>query len=701
MRRDLRPLFDPASVAIVGASDDRAKWGYSVAYQALRAGDRRPIHLVNRRGGRVLGRPAAASLAAIGERVDLAVIAVPVAAFESAVDEALAAGARAIVGITAGFAELGEAGAALQAAVVARVRAAGAILVGPNCLGVVDNSSELYLSSDRFRDGPVALLSQSGNLAIELDLRFGRHGLGCSRFVSLGNQADVSVVDLVTSCASDDRSAVIAVYAEDFADGRGFAIAAAAAAEKGKPVVLLTAGAGEASARGALSHTGAMTSPSEVVTAACRDSGVHLVSTPRELTAVVAALVRPYRPAGRRTAILTDGGGHGSVAADVAEHAGLVVPVLEEPLRSTLSGLLWSQSAVGNPVDLAGAGEQDPASYPAALAALLASDQVDAVLMTGFFGGYAAFDEGMSGGALGEGELAAGAEIARVIGMAGKPVAVQSMYPGSPSCKAIAAAAPVFDAVEDAARSLAAATGETGATGWAGATGGEHGGYAVSRPPVPADPITDAGYFGVRRLLAGAGVKFPPAYECGTADQIRAAAAAIGAGPYVLKAMNLLHKSDAGGVALGLADTHALLTEHRSMHERLGAATYSVEAMAGVGGGIELIAGVKQDPRFGPVLMVGLGGVHAEALRDTGFALAPVTVERAAGLLLSLRTAVLLTGSRGSRPVDVTAAARAIAALSEVAAAHPEVGEIEINPLLVTPSGALALDARCVLRLEK
>lgn len=395
MGRDLTALFDPGSVAVVGASDDPAKYGHAVASQALRAPGRRPVHLVNRRGGTVLGRTAAPSLAAIGEPVELVVISVPGAGFEAAVDDALACGARAIVGITAGFAEAGPEGLVRQRAVAARVRAAGAVLVGPNCLGIADNTTELYLASDRFAPGGIALLSQSGNLALELQLRAAPHGLGFSRFVSLGNQADVTLVDLVEDCARHEATAAIAVYAEDFGDGRAFARAAAAA---GKPVVLLSAGRGAASARSAQSHTGALTTSADVVAAACRDAGVELVHTPREMTVVLAALSAGPRTSGRRTAVFTDGGGHGAIAADAAEDAGLDVPELGERAQARLRAVLWEQSAVGNPVDLAGMGEQNPHSYADTIAELLAADEVDAVLMTGYFGGYAASDGGLGGG---------------------------------------------------------------------------------------------------------------------------------------------------------------------------------------------------------------------------------------------------------------------------------------------------------------
>ncbi|MFC5881803.1 acetate--CoA ligase family protein [Streptomyces virginiae] len=688
MGRDLTALFDPRSVAVVGASDDPAKYGHAVAAQALRAPDRRPVHLVNRRGGTVLGRTAATSLAAIGEPVELVVISVPGAGFEAAVDDALACGAKAIVAITAGFAEAGPAGVARQRAIADRVRAAGAVLVGPNCLGIADNTTELYLASDRFAPGAVALLSQSGNLALELQLRGEPHGLGFSRFVSLGNQADVTLVDLVEDCARHGATSAIAVYAEDFGDGRAFAAATAAA---GKPVVLLTAGRGSASARSAQSHTGALTTSADVVAAACRDAGVELVRTPREMTVALAALASGPRTRGRRTAVLTDGGGHGAIAADAAEDAGLDVPELGGPTQDRLRAVLWEQSSVGNPVDLAGMGEQRPLSYADTARELLAAGEVDAVLMTGYFGGYAASEGGLGGGpsggsVLADGEARAAKEIVAHLAATPKPLVLQSMYPQSPSCRVLAeAGVPVFAATEDAARALAAMTGRTAADA-----------AGIPSLPPPAAPLRDPGYHGVRALVGAAGVPFPAAREVTDEAGLLAAAAEFD-GPYVLKALHLLHKSDAGGVALRLADRDALLAAYREMHARLGAPAHSVEAMADLSDGVELIVGVNQDPRFGPVAMVGLGGVLTETLRDVAFALAPVPAARAEALLRGLRSAALLDGVRGRPAVDVAAAAAVIERITTVAAAHPEIAELEVNPLLVRPDGALALDARAVL----
>ena len=403
---------------------------------------------------------------------------------------------------------------------------------------MVDNTTETYLSSNAFVRGDVAVLSQSGNLAIELDRLLSARGLGMSRFVSLGNQADVTLVELVEACAADPATAAIAVYVEDFRDGRGFVEAAAAAVDAGTPVVVLAAGASSAAARGAQSHTGSLTSDAAVIGAACDVAGAIQVHTPRELADVLLALRQQAVPRGPRVAVLTDGGGHGVIACDVAEAAGLVVPPLGETTQQALRDALWSQSSVANPVDLAGAGEMDPLSYARAFAVLQAADDVDAILMTGYFGGYSSGEDGLTG--LGPDECAAAKQIAA--DAAGcKPVAVQSIFPDAPSCRVLAeGGVPVFAAIEDAASALAAA---------ALPARRAH----VEPVPSPAEPVAATDYTAARAAFASAGVRFVRAHEVTTREELVAAADALRA-PYVLKALGLLHKSDAGGVVVGLPD---------------------------------------------------------------------------------------------------------------------------------------------------
>ncbi len=281
--RDLRPLFDPRSVAVLGASGDPAKWGQWVAAGALRGAHRRDVWLVNRKGGEILGHHAFRSLDELPDAPELVVIVLPASAFEDAIEASLAAGARAIVAITAGLGELGEEGKARELAAVERVRAAGAIMLGPNCLGV---------------------------------------------------------------------------YCEDFRDGRAFARAGAAAVARGKQVVLLAAGGSEAGARAAASHTGALASDAAAVDAACGAAQILRVATPKDLVDRALASLAPHRPRGRRVAIVGDGGGTGVVTADLVTEAGLELPRLSDELAAKLTEIAPSVVTT-NPVDLAGAGEQD------------------------------------------------------------------------------------------------------------------------------------------------------------------------------------------------------------------------------------------------------------------------------------------------------------------------------------------------------
>jgi acyl-CoA synthetase (NDP forming) len=675
MPRDLQPLFAPTSVAILGASNDPAKWGNWLARGALRGSHRRPVYLVNRNGGEVLGQQTYRSLADLPDAPELVVIAVPAAGFERAIDDALASGAKALVGITSGLGESGEEEAARERELVWRVREAGAMLLGPNCLGVFDASSDLGLASNEFPPGSIGLISQSGNLALELGLLSRRYGLGFSRFASIGNQADLDLAELVASYADHTATDLVAIYVEDFRDGRAFVDAAAGA---GKPVVLITVGRSDAGARAAASHTGALVSSQTTVEAACRAAGVHLVSTPSQMVDLAQALLQPRRLAGRRIAVLGDGGGHGALACDVVADAGLDVPELSEQLQSALAAMLPATAATRNPVDLAGGGEEDFFNYARTARTLLESDELDGVLMTGYFGGYSQYSEDFA-----ESETEVARVIAKAAVDAGKPLVAQSMYPDAPPSVALReGGAPVYASIEAAAAALS------------GLAPAQAGGGA---PPLP-EPATapfDDGYFGSRRLLEEAGVPFVQARSVRTSQQALEAADDVGY-PVVLKALGLLHKSDAGGVKVGIADAEALAWEWGDMEERLAPPEFSIEAMAPLSEGVELIVGAVRDSRFGPLALVGLGGVFAEVMADTVVALAPLDRDGAERMLRSLKGAALLGEARGRAPVDLAAAADAAVALSRLAAARPDIAEIEINPLLVTPKGALALDARII-----
>jgi acyl-CoA synthetase (NDP forming) len=674
MSRDLRPLFEPRSLVIVGVSSDPAKWGYWFARDAAKGAHRRGVYLVGRSGGTLHGLPVHRTLAHVPEAPELAVLSVPAHALAGAVDEALAAGAKALVAVAAGLGELGAAGAAEERAIVERVRAAGAVLLGPNCLGVFDAAAELDLASNPLPAGSVGLVSQSGNIVLETGLLLADAGLGFSRVASVGNQADVDVTDVLENLARHDGTQAIGVYCEDFRDGRAFA---EAAREAGKPVVLLTVGRTPAAVRAARSHTGALTSDLDAVDAACRAAGVHRVDTPRRLVDALQALLAAERPRGPRVAVVGDGGGYGAVASDLLGAVGLELPELAEGTQSTLRASLPPTAATVNPVDLAGAGEQDTFSFARTTRIVLESGDVDSVLFTAYFGGYSSLSDELR-----EREVEVAAQLAAAAHETARPLVVHTMHWDSPPARALRrSGVPVYRAIESAVAALRALGDDTRVR------------TPVPAVPPAADPVGGTGYAEARAALAAAGVPFGAAQSAVTADEAVAAADELGY-PVVLKAVGAVHKSDAGGVVLALRDRASVA----AAVERLAAARYSVEREEDTAAGLELLAGARWDRRFGPIVVVGAGGVHAELLRDTAAALAPVDAEAAEDLLRSLRGATILTGARGRPPLDLAAAAEAIAALSRFAAEHPELAEVEVNPLLVRERGAVGLDARFVPR---
>jgi len=684
--RDLSPLFDPLSIAVVGASDDASKWGGDLAARLLRSPAGRRIHLVNRKGGMVQGARSHTSLGAIGSRVDLVFLAVPAVGFEEAVDDALGIGAKAIVVVTAGLGELGGEGRDRQRAAVRRVRACGGLLVGPNCPGVADTTTGLQaVALLDIPPGSIAFVSQSGGVGDEVVARALDHGQGFTRFVTLGNQADVGIADVLWSLVDHEPTRLVALYAEDLRDGRRLAAAAAACTRAGKPVIMLAPGRTEASSRAARSHTGALTSDASVVDAVCAAVGAVRVDTPDELVELAVGMLAGRRPRGAALAITSDGGGHSAIAADVATAAGLTVPRFTEALRARLADLLPVNAALDNPVDFAIA-SVDPSAHATVGRCVLESGEVDALLVTGEFGYWGARFPELTGP--GDQEIQAARDLGALARDTGVPVVVSTVNKGrSPAVETLLAeGVPVYREIGAAARVLAglARAGTTEPCG------------LPDLPEPSGDPVTDDGYWAAREALSARGISFMPARLAHDGATALAAARDLGF-PVAVKATGLLHKSDAGGVVLDLADSPELLAAVRGLHERLGSRVLSIERMAPRGQGVELIVGCRRDPRFGPVVLVGVGGIYTEVLRDFAVALAPIDEAAARRLIEGLRGAPLLQGARGRPALSVAAAAGAAAALSRFAAEHPEVAEVELNPLLVTADAAVALDARLVL----
>ena len=671
---DLTVFSDPASVAVVGASADPAKWGYWLASGALRGGYRRDVHLINSRAREVLGQPCWPSLADLPTTPELVALCVPAAHVSAVVEEGLRRGVRGFLGITTGVAH--------EAELARRITEHGARLIGTNSLGIYDADTDLQLMWGRMDPGPMAIVSQSGQLGSELAQLGNRHGIGVSRFVSIGNQSDVTAVEVLRDLAAHEPTRVVALYLESFAGGEALFDALTALRAAGKPTILLTVGASAAGARLARSHTGSLTAPSEIVDAACRRAGVIRAATPGELVDIARMCLIGPAPRGRRLAIVGDSGGQCGVAADIAARLGIDVVPLSTDLAAELTQRLPEAAAVGNPVDLAGAGERDLTIYASITETLANSGEVDAVLLSGYFGCY-----GRDIAMMYDAEEAVVADLGRHVRASALPVVVHTMGASTPMGAAMwRAGVPAYERVEAVLTSLSA--------------------VAVAAPDPLADVFDEgpavistvpvgAGYWAARDVLTEIGARFTAGMVVRGPDEVAEAARRLPF-PVVLKASWLEHKSEAAGVVTNLAGPEALASAFADMHARLGAGDYVVEAQDIRAGVVEILVGARRDPDLGPIVVVGAGGTETEIHADTSIEMAPVSPCTARAMLTRLRCAPMLSGWRGRPPVDVDALATLVSAVSHLIAQRSDVDEIELNPVRAGADGAIAVDALVV-----
>lgn len=667
----LDPFRSPASIAVVGASDDQAKWGYWLARGALSGAGRRTVRLVNASSATVQGESTFASVSALPETPELVVLCVPPRFVEGVVTESLARGVKAFLGVTAGVpdeARLGE-----------MIRAAGGRIVGPNSLGLYDASTELQLAWGHFSPGSLAIVSQSGQLGSEIAILGARAGLGVSRFVSVGNQIDVLAAEVLDDLADHESTQMVALYLESFADGAHLVATLRDLAATGKPTIVLTTGASEGSQRLARSHTGSLTSALDTVDAACRAAGAVRVSTPTELIHVAHYLSVAPKPSGRRIAVISDSGGQGGIAADVAASRGLSTPAFSEQLQARLTGILPGGASASNPVDLAGAGEADLNAYADLSRILLESGEVDAVVLSGYFGCY-----GDDTPALRDAELAVIDRMGDIVQASHLPLVVHSMSVGSASVERMwEHGIPAFAAIESAMSALAHTS---QMTMWPGRD---------IKVPDADETVPAAGYWAARGLLSELGVPVPRGMLVASRDDLRRAASDL-TFPVVLKAGWLEHKSEHDGVKLGLDSSEMLTAAYDDMWARLGDGEYVVEEQDRRPNTVEVLVGGRRDRDFGPLIAVGAGGTEAELHRDVCVELAPVDHPTAVSMIRRLKCLPLLEGWRGKPAVDVAALASIVVAVSESIAAQVHVDEIEVNPIRMSPDGALAVDALIV-----
>jgi acetate---CoA ligase (ADP-forming) len=677
----LAPFFEPASVAVIGASRRAETIGGRLFRNIVEGDFTGVVYPVNLRGEPVAGFRGYRSVEEIPDPVDLAVIALPAEAVLETAEQALRRGIRALVVISAGFAEVGSEGAEREIALLDLVRGHGGRLIGPNCLGI--SSARVALNATfagrSIPPGNIGFSSQSGALGLALLEAAGQRGLGLSSFVSIGNKADVSTNDLLEWWEEDEATELVLMYVESFGNPRRFGRIAQRIA-RSKPVLALKSGTTASGARAASSHTAALAGSEAAVDALFRQAGVIRAATLDELVDVAGLLSSQPAPRGRRVAVLTNAGGLGILAADACEAAGLELPPVGAEATERLRELLPAEASVANPVDMLGSAT--PASYAGALPVLLSDPGIDAVIALFVPAAQATAD-------------AVAEAIAGAAGGADKPVlGVVLSSEGIPA--ALRGAVAPFTSPEAAARALGRAAARAD---WLRRPLGSIPELEGIDREAAAALIAgaDEGWLDperTRALLDAYGLPLVPEQLASSPDEAVAAARGLGFPVVVKTAAAGAHKTETGGVALGLRDDDAV----RAAAERMGGPVI-VQRM--IEGGTELLAGLVQDPTFGPLVAFGPGGVLAELIGEASFRIAPLTDADAEELLDEGKAGVLVRGFRGAPAADPEALADLLHRLSQLGGDVPEVAELDLNPVLALPDGCVAVDARIRIgRLE-
>ena len=709
----LAALFSPRSVAVIGASDRPGSVGRGVLWNLISHPFGGTVYPVNPKRASVLGIRAYATVAAVPEPVDLAVIATPAATVPGLIEDCAAAGVKGVIVLSAGFREIGAAGIALEARIRDGLRRSGMRLVGPNCLGLMNPRTGLNatFAGTLASPGHVGFLSQSGAICTAvLDWSL-QENVGFSAFVSMGSMLDVDWGDLITYLGDDPETHSIVIYMESIGDPRSF-LSAAREVALTKPIVVIKAGRTAEAAQAAASHTGALTGSDAVLDAAFRRCGVLRVDSIADLFDLAEVLSKQRRrPLGPRLTILTNAGGPGVIATDALVRHGGAMASLPEATLAALDGVLPEHWSRANPIDILG--DADPERYERAIRLALENPDSDGLLVvltpqamtdpTGTAERLVALaattTKPLLASWMGGRDVEAGERLLNAAGIA------TYRYPD--------AAVQLFAAMwrySDNLRALYETPALVTETDWGGEPHADRGRVEELLAAVQAEGRTLLNEWEAKQVMAAYGIPTVPTNMALSAEAAAAAADAMGY-PVVVKLLSaeLTHKTDVGGVQLNLADGEAVAQAYRSMESaivaRHGASAFggvTVQPMLELTGTYELIVGSSIDPQFGPVILFGTGGLLVEVFRDSAVALPPLNTTLARRLMERTRIHAALQGVRGRPPVDLAALERLLVRLSRLVLEHPAILELDINPLRVAPGdgeGALvALDARVLLQ---
>ncbi len=693
----LDALLKPKSIAVVGASRTPGKVGHELVANLIDSKFEGKVVPINPSADEVLGLPCYSSLKEYGGEIDLSIISVPSRFVKQSIDDSIKAGAGAIVTITAGFKEIGEEGAALEREIAALCKAHNVALLGPNCLGLINTHHKMNASFAKQmpKPGGISVISQSGALCTAiLDWASARH-LGLAKLISMGNKADLSETDFLSTFANDDQTSVIVGYLESVDSGDAFIKAAEMAASK-KPVVIFKSGVTSAGVKAASSHTGSLAGADIAYGAAFKRSGIIRAETFEAMFDYSTAFAMQPLPKGDRVAIITNAGGPGIMAADAVEQCGMTVQALEGSTATALAKKLPAAASVGNPIDVLG--DADPERYVAAVEAAQDDNAIDAIIVI-----------------LTPQAMTEPAETAMAIAACNrneKPILVSFMggadvMPGRE--KLVAHNLPDYESPN---RAVAALKAMVDYKQW------------LDRPPriVTRFPVNrrrveriihrhqktgelQVGEAAAKDILRAYDFVVPEGQLAIDANYAIEIAEKVGY-PVAMKiaSPDVIHKSDMGGVKLNLGSPEAVQDAYDLMmlriRQRVPKARIEgvyVEQMCAKGR--EVILGMTRDPQFGPMLMFGLGGIFVEVMKDVTFHIAPVSADEAMQMLEGTKSFALLKGVRGQRSVDLDAIAVSLQRISQLVTDFPQIREMDINPFIVSEVGkrSVAADARITL----
>jgi len=708
MAHYLDPILNPRTIAIIGASKDPAKRGYRAIQSLFSDNYQGTILPINPKEPEILGLKCYPTIGDVPGEIDLALVCTAAKTVPGVVDACGKKGVKGAILLAGGFSEASEAGRLLEEEAVANARRHGIRLIGPNTNGMF--SARLGCNAIGVPDiprGSLALLSNSANVNVSAMMEAQYYGnLGISTMLSVGNQADILFHEYIEAFGEDPGTKAIIQYIEGFRNGPAY-LAAARKATQTTPIVMYVAGRNSEGKRAAKSHSGSLAGDYAVSCGVLKQAGVNIVTRADELFPVAEALTLFPPMRGRRVAVLSEGGGVITVAAEALTDRGLVLAPLSAETQARIHAIIPNASAISNPVD-SGGGTDPRAEYCGSISqAILEDPNIDGLLIVGFFGGY-----GLRYGPK-EQEIENGVcrLLAELMHKHGKPVVVQSHY-FNLRTEALGvlrkAGVPVQRHIEIAAQCLASAADVQVARA--------RNAQAVARPARPASPGAQALVALCRKegrnpleneakgLLAASGIRMPNEQLMRSADDAAAVVAALGEGPFAVKVVSrdVLHKSEAGGVKLavrGAAGLQAAFADIRAavIAHSPKAAIDGVLVTPMAAGGTELIVGVTRDPQYGPVIMFGLGGVFVEVIRDVVFRALPLTALDAQEMVNDLRYQAMLDGARGAPPVGRQMIADLLVAVSDFAMAHPDIAEIDLNPIIARTDGYDIVDARMIL----